>query len=394
MLYSGNSSKWLEVAFSAGLVYGQRMYEFFAAAIPGTEKVLCDELRELGLPSVRLNRGGIPFRGEWEDGWRACLESRIAQRVQLLVARFPAPTEQALYDQLCKIDWTPYITRHQTLSVQAVCRASKISHSGFAALKVKDAIVDQVRQKTARRPSIDREDADVRVFMHLANDRAAIYLDMSGDPLHRRGYRSDTGEAPLRETLAAAILRLSGWDRKSILLDPMCGSGTIAIEAAMWAAGIAPGLNRERFGFERWANFNEDKAIAMRTLRGELRRNASGTSPRIIASDIDEGLLDIAKANARAAGVRLSFRNQSLFDLQPPGDSGIVVTNPPYGVRLEKESDFCRKAGAVFSRMHGWRVCVFAGCPDYQREISTAPSEVFPIRNGDLECELLIYDMG
>ena len=193
----------------------QPMHEFFAAAIPGTEKVLCDELRELGFASVRLNRGGVPFRGTWRDGWRACLESRIAQRIQLLVGRFPAPSQEALYDQTRKIDWSPFITPNQTLSISAVVRASQINHSGFAALKVKDAIVDQVREKTQDRPSVDKEDADVRIFMHLANDKAAIYLDLAGEPLHRRGYRTETGEAPLRETLAAALLRMSGWDRQS-----------------------------------------------------------------------------------------------------------------------------------------------------------------------------------
>lgn len=369
------------------------VHEFFAAAIPGTERALCDELRELGFASVRLNRGGIPFRGPWNEGWRACLESRIAQRIQYLVARFPAPTEAALYDGVHNVDWTAFLTRHQTLAVNAVCRASTITHSGFAALKVKDAIVDQVRETTQRRPSVDREDADVRVFMHLANNKAAVYLDMSGAPLHRRGYRRGTGEAPLRETLAAALLRLSGWDRHSLLLDPMCGSGTIAIEAAMWSAGIAPGLGRERFGFERWANFDNAKAEAMRELRGKLRRMASGTSSRIIAADIDAETQEIVKTNARAAGVRLAFRHQSVLDMQPPGNSGTIVTNPPYGIRLEKAPDFCRQVGSAFSRFHGWRVCLFTGSPDYRRDIATPPVRALPIRNGDLKCEFLTYDM-
>ncbi len=372
----------------------QPMHEFFAAAIPGTEKVLCDELRELGFASVRLNRGGVPFRGTWRDGWLACLESRIAQRIQLLVTRFPAPSENALYEHLRKIDWTPFVTRHQTLSISAVCRASQINHSGFAALKVKDAIVDQVREKTQRRPSVDKEDADVRLFMHLANDKAAVYLDMSGDPLHRRGYRTETGEAPLRETLAAALLRMSGWDRQSLLLDPMCGSGTIAIEAAMWSANIAPGLSRDRFGFERWANFDDEKADELKVLRGELRRGASGNSPRIVASDIDEEVLALAKRNARAAGIRLAFRNQSILDLQAPGPSGTVVTNPPYGVRLETEPGFCRQVAASLSRLHGWHVCLLAGCPDYERELSAKPRKSIPITNGDLQCRFLTYEMA
>lgn len=367
--------------------------EFFAASIPGTERVLCDELRELGFASVRLNRGGIPFRGDWREGWRACLESRIAQRIQLLAARFSAPTQDALYAGVRAVDWSEFVSESTTISVSAVCRASAINHSGFAALKVKDAIVDQIREQSGGRPSVDREDADVKVFMHLANDKAAIYLDLAGEPLHRRGYRSMTGEAPLRETLAAAILRMSGWDRKSPLLDPMCGSGTIAIEAAMWSANIAPGLSRKQFGFERWANFGEDEAADLRLLRGELRRAASGSSARIQASDIDEDVLDCARANARAAGVRLSFKHQSVLDLQQSAKAGTVVTNPPYGVRLAKDADFCRQVGSVFSRLHGWRICMLAGEPRYRREISVAPKKTIPISNGDLKCEFLVYDM-
>jgi 23S rRNA G2445 N2-methylase RlmL len=369
------------------------IHEFFAAAIPGTERALCDELRELGFASVRLNRGGVPFRGPWREGWRACLESRIAQRIQLLVTRFPAPTQDALYDGIRGIDWSPYITHRQTLSVGAVCRANQINHSGFAALKVKDAIVDQVRDETQQRPSVDREDADVRVFMHLANDKAAVYLDVSGGALHRRGYRTETGEAPLRETLAAAALRISGWDRQSLLVDPMCGSGTIAIEAAMWSANIAPGLTRERFGFERWANFDAEKADDVKALRGELRRAASGNAARIMASDIDGAVLEAAKANARKAGVRLTFKQRDVLDLQAPADRGLVVTNPPYGVRLEKAPDFCQKVGGVFSRMHGWRICILAGSTDYIRAISSKPKYTVPLSNGDLKCEFLTYNM-
>jgi len=371
----------------------EEMHEFFAAAIPGTERALCEELRELGFASVRLNRGGVPFRGSWREGWRACLESRIAQRIQLLVTRFAAPTQDALYDGIRAVDWSPYVNAETTLAVSSVCRASAINHSGFAALKVKDAIVDQVREKTAERPSVDRADADIKIFMHLANDKAAVYLDLAGEPLHRRGYRSLTGEAPLRETLAAAILRISGWDRKSPLIDPMCGSGTIAIEAAMWSANIAPGLSRKQFGFERWANFDEECAVELKALRGELRRAASGVSARISASDIDEDVLDCAKANARAAGVRLAFRHQSVLDLQVSGGTGFVVTNPPYGVRLDKAPDFCRKVGAVFSRMHGWRISILAGDPDYQKQISSKPKYTVPITNGDLKCEFLVYNM-
>jgi len=368
--------------------------DFYAAAIPGTEKALCEELRELGFGSVRLNRGGIPFRGTWHDGWRACLESRIAQRIQVLVNRFPAPTQDALYAGIRQFDWSRFVSYRQTLAVSAVCHGCAINHSGFAALKIKDAIVDQVREKTQARPDVDREDADVRVFAHLANDKAAVYLDLSGEPLHRRGYRKEAGEAPLRETLAAAILRLSQWDRQSPLTDPMCGSGTIAIEAAMWSAGIAPGLLRERFGFERWANFNAESEAAMRALRGSLRAQAaSGRCARIIASDSDESVLEIARQNARTAGVKPSFRQHSILENPPSGDSGTLITNPPYGVRLEKDPLFCRRMGALVTRLHGWRVGLMAGTPDYRREITAAPRFSVPLKNGDLDCEFLVYDI-
>ncbi len=373
---------------------GRESLEFYAAAIPGTEKALCDELRELGFSSVRLNRGGVPFRGPWSDGWRACLESRIAQRIQVLVARFPAPTQEALYAGVRGFDWSRFVTFRQTLEVSAVCHGSAITHSGFAALKIKDAIVDQVRERTLRRPDVDREDADVRVFVHLANDKAAVYLDLSGDPLHRRGYRKTAGEAPLRETMAAAILRLSQWDRQSPLTDPMCGSGTIAIEAAMWSAGIAPGLLRERFGFERWADFDAASATDMRALRGGLRGAASGQCARITASDCDEGVLEAARANARVAGVKPSFRQLSVLDNPPAGESGTLITNPPYGVRLEKDPLFCRRMGGVVTRLHGWRVGILSGSPDYRKAIACQPRFAVALKNGDLDCEFLVYDVA
>lgn len=366
--------------------------EFQASCISGTESALCDELRELGLPSVRLNRGGIPFRGTWREGWRACLQSRIAQRIHVLMARFPCATAEALYEGVRSVDWSPHLTPAQTLAVHAVCVGSAIRHSGFAALKVKDAIVDQIRVGRGERPNVAK-DPDVRVFLYLANDKAALYLDLSGEPLSKRGYRQDAGEAPLRETLAAAILRLSGWDRSTRLIDPMCGSGTIAIEAALWAANIAPGLLRARFGFERWASFGPADAEALRELKGELRAAGAGQAARIVAADVDGAVLEKARANARAAGVRLAFREQSVLDLQRDGGGALIVTNPPYGVRLEADPLFVRRVAATFCRLHGWRVGLLAGTPAYAQSISLRPRERIQLMNGDLPCEFLLYDI-
>jgi 23S rRNA G2445 N2-methylase RlmL len=369
--------------------------EFFASSINGTEGALCEELRELGFASVRLNRSGIPFRGTWREGWRACLQSRIAQRIQVLMSRFPVSTQDDLYDGVMAIDWTAFITPEQTISVSAVCVASSLNHSGFTALKAKDAIVDQIREHDSNheRPSVSKTDADVRIFVYLVNNKASIYLDLSGDGLHRRGYRKDTGEAPLRETLAAALLRMSGWDRKTPFLDPMCGSGTIAIEAAMWASNFAPGLLRERFGFERWGNFDEEDAQIMRELRGSLRREVNRQIPSIQACDIDEDVLDIARVNARAAGVRLSFKKRSILDMQGSTSRTVVVTNPPYDIRLGADSKLRHGIASAINRMHGWRVGVLSGHDDYRKFISAPPQQNVTLDNGPIECQYLVYEV-
>lgn len=370
------------------------IHEFFANAIPGTEGVLCEELRDLGFASVRLNRGGIPFRGTLHEGFRACLASRIAQRIQLLMGRFPAPQKDALYAGVRQLEWERYLTPAQTLTVKAVCRGSVLTHSGFVGLTVKDAIVDRIRAHHGSRPSIDREDADIRVFLHLANNKATVYLDLSGEPLHRRGYRTATGDAPLRETLAAALLRMAAWDRKTTLIDPLCGSGTLAIEAAMWAGNLAPGLSRSRFGFERWACFSAQDAICLRELCGRLRASVAPPAVRILATDCDPDVLHMAKKNARCAGVKLAMRQQDVLkDFQPPSARALVITNPPYGVRLDKDPLFARKLMAVFSRCHGCRVAVLAGHPDFEREMSLRTVKRIPLKNGNLDCTFLIYDI-
>ncbi|MCF7855010.1 MAG: RNA methyltransferase [Candidatus Pacebacteria bacterium] len=367
--------------------------DFFAPAIPGTERALRDELCELGFDSVRLNRGGIPFKGEWADGWRACLQTRIAQSVQALMTTFHATTPEALYEGTINVDWTHYITPRQTLAVGSFCRSRYFRHSGTTALKVKDAVVDQIREAFGDRPTVDKKDPDVRLFVYVSEDRVKLYLDLAGVALHKRGYRQSTGPAPMRETLAAALLRMSGWDRESPLADPMCGSGTIAIEAALWAGNVAPGLFRDRFGFERWACFDHDDANQLRILRGDIRRAAHKQLPRIFASDNDETVLTLAKANAQAAGLRIRFRQADIADIDSGIGAGIVVTNPPYSERLETSLDEFKHIAAAFSRMHGTRVCILSGHPELEKLIPVAPLDRQKVKNGNLECEFLRFDV-
>ncbi len=367
--------------------------EFFATASSGTEKALQKELIELGFQSVRLNSGGIPFLGEIEDGWRACLHSRIAQRIQLVLARFPAPDEQALYDGVKNIDWIPYLRPDLSLAVGAFCHSSNLTHTNYIAQKVKDAIVDQQREVYNARSNVVRDDPDVRVFVFVGSNKATIYLDMSGTPLFQRGYRLEKGEAPLKETLAAAMLMYSGWDRKTPLWDPMCGSGTIAIEAGLWARNIPPGIFREKFGFERWGDFDDKSAETMRRLRGEARRYATGNMPKIIASDYDPVVLKAAEENARRAGIKISFREARIEEIQADGAKRIVVTNPPFNERLAADLKFYRSLGAAFSRLHGCRVTFITSNPALIQCVPLKGIETIELKNGDLDCRFCIYDI-
>ncbi len=197
----------------------------------------------------------------------------------------------------------------------------------------------------------------------------------------------------MRETLAAALLRMAGWDRRLTLVDPMCGSGTLVIEAALWAGNIAPGLLRERFGFERWANFDDAAAAQLRLLRGTLRSATRETTARIIGADHDPAMIEAARKNARAAGVRPAFRTHDIVQHPPSGEAGLMVTNPPYGMRLEMAPAFPRQVAAMIGRLHGWRIGIMAGSPAYRQAVVTKPCQVVALKNGPLECEFLLYDM-
>lgn len=367
--------------------------EFYVTAAPGTEHALRDELSELGFRSVRLNRGGIPFFGDWEDGWRACLQTRVGQRVMAVLGRFPARDVQQLYEAARELPWLDFLTPQHSFAVAAYAHESCGQNPNFVALKVKDAIADNMREQLGQRSNVSRDDHDLRVFVYWAREKATVYLDLSGEPLFKRGYRQAGGEAPLKETLASAVLRMSGWDRQTPLVDPMCGSGTLVIEAALWAANIAPGLWRERFGFERWANFSEDDARQLTALRGQLRGLGRGQPPRITGFDMDEKVLDTARANARAAGLRLSLRKMPLRELQADGVRRMLVANPPYGVRLDADNQLYQELCAAVQRLRGWRVALIVANPRAIAGLRLRPEGDYPLKNGSIDCRLLVYEV-
>jgi putative N6-adenine-specific DNA methylase len=373
---------------------GSDDHVFFATAPKGTEPCLRDELREMRLRGVRCDRGGVHFSGSWEGAWRACLHSRVAIRVLVELGRFEVTDGESLYDATRTINWREFLTPEKTLAVSAVCRDSDLTHTNFIAQKTKDAIVDRIRDEVGTRPDVARLDPDVRIFVHLVKNELTVYLDLAGESLHKRGWREYHLEAPLKENLAAAMLRLSGWDRKTPLMDPMCGSGTIPIEAAQWAANIAPGLAREQMGFERWANFNPDMSLRMAQLREEARDMIITTDlPMITGSDVDQRAIDLTVANAAKAGVKVNAFRSDIRDLEPMGRPGYIITNPPYDVRLVSTRAFYEIMWRRFEMMEGSTVCVLAGDVEVDYPARYNPVRYQFVFNGDIQCRFGIFEI-
>jgi 23S rRNA G2445 N2-methylase RlmL len=361
---------------------------FFATAAKGTERLLAEELAELGLPGVSADPGGVYFGSSVEDAYKACLWSRIALRVVEPLASFPCQSGDELYEGVRSVDWAPRFGGNRTLAVRAAGQASELTHTQYVAVRTKDAIVDQLREEHGNRPNVDREDPDVLVFVHLAREHATVHLDYSGASLHARGLRGPGGLAPLRETLAAALVRFSGWQGDTPLVDPMCGSGTLLIEAAGWAGRRAPGLERERFGFERWGSFDAAAAQSLARLKQEARALARPI-PELFASDRDPRAIEQTRAHAARAGVELQAHCLPLAQLEPRAAPGALLLNPPYGQRLERSRELEADIARLLERFreHQRALIVPANFPVWH-----GTSRWLSVFNGALECEFRRYD--
>lgn len=383
------------------------MTAYFATCPKGLEYLLRDELAALGADEVHEARAGVHFQGDLETAYRACLWSRLASRVLQPLAEFDARDDDALYAGVQTIDWSTHLATHGSFAVDAGTAQSKLTHSQFIALRVKDAVVDQFRQREDARPDIDTETPDVRINLHLRRDRATLSLDLAGTPLHRRGWRERQGEAPLKENLAAAMLLRGGWPdiyaRDGVLLDPMCGSGTLLIEAALMAADVAPGLRRDYFGFLGWRQHDTN---LWQRLRADARQRADAglRSLRSVffGSDSDPHMVQTAKRNAQHAGVAgfVSLDKHDMAHVTPPGDAefGLVITNPPYGERLgerEQMPGLYRALGDVLrSRFGGWHAAVLAGDVELGRAMHLHAHKRYALYNGALETVLLLFDLS
>jgi len=370
-------------------------FAYFATTAKGLEKVLADELAALGIAGTRPVSGGVHFNGSRADGYRACLWVRTANRVLQPLASFPCRSAEQLYQGIADIAWEALLTPQMTLAVDANLRNSTLTHSHASALKAKDAIVDRLRTHYGARPDINPTAPDLPINLHLVANQCTVSIDLAGAGLHRRGYRQERTVAPLRETLAAGMLLLSGWDGETPLVDPMCGSGTLAIEAALIATRTAPGLGRE-FAFQKWLDFEAGSWQALRDEAHRLRRPAPVP---IVGADRDPRALKVAQTNAEqtpaAAGIHWVTR--SFATLNPPSASGMLIMNPPYGERLKEQEDLTvlyRSIGDTLKqRWTGWTAWLLTGNPEAAKQVGLKATRRIPLYNGPLDCRLLRYEM-
>ena len=378
---------------------------WIATAPIGAASVLAEELQQFGATDIRERSHDVKFQGGLEVGYRTCLWSRTATRVLLSVGSIEAKTSPELYEAAKRIDWRRHLAPGATLACECSGANAAIRHTLYGSQLLKDAVCDSLRESTGERPNIEPERPDVRLHLHVEATTALVSVDFSGESLHRRGYRTEGGRAPLKENVAAAILLRAGWvdlERAGgALLDPMCGSGTFLTEAALIAGDIAPALGREYFGFLGWRG--HDPALWERLRAEALARRAARTPRRcIVGSDTDAAAVRMAIANGATAGVAdwLHIERRALADVAPPPGAavGLVVTNPPYGERIGSESGlaelYAELGGVLRERFQGWQAAILSGNPDLARHLGMYAKRTHRVFNGDLECRLLRFDLG
>ncbi|MBA2965669.1 MULTISPECIES: THUMP domain-containing class I SAM-dependent RNA methyltransferase [Ramlibacter] len=388
--------------------------QLFLPCAAGVEDLLADEVHRLtGLAGddLLVGRAGVLLRAGWRDALRLNLHSRLAQRVLVQLSHTPYRGEDDLYQAAGAVAWEAWFTPRQRFKVEVTAQHSPLKSLNFATLRIKDAVADRFRQRAGARPDVDTQRPEVRVYGHLTSTHCTLYIDTSGEPLFKRGWREDTGEAPLKETLAAAMLAASGWDGTRPLYDPCCGSGTIAIEAAQVACGIAPGVGR-RFAFERML---PHQPHVWTQLKDEAVAGQHAPAAPVFGSDVAFRMVDFAQRNAERAGVAqaVQFRGGDALQRQPPADApGLLLVNPPYGERIETAGvagrtrggreraetdagqDFFVQLAAHWKRHYaGWTAWVLTPDLKLPGRMRLKESRRVPLWNGPIECRLFRFDM-
>ena len=367
------------------------MEHFFATCPRGLESILQEELAALGAHEPAAVDGGVRFAGAFALCYAVNLESRVASRVLWQVARKPYRSEQDIFDTVRALPWHTWFSADHSIRVDVSAIKAPVKSLDFVTLRVKDAVCDVFREASGRRPDVDTRAPDARIHAFLSATEFTVYLDTSGDPLFKRGYRKAAGDAPLRENLAAGIIRLTRWDPATPFLDPMCGGGTFLCEAAMIALARAPGLERE-FGFEKLAMFD---ATAWQKLKDAARaRVCTPQHLGIYGSDRYGDALELARENLGALGVEhlVSLKQADVLEMPPPAPSGVMVMNPPYGVRmqdLQTLAELYPKLGDALKKKYaGWTAYIFTSDLRLPKLIGLSPSRRTPLYNGALECRL------
>jgi len=374
------------------------LQHFFVPCPKGLESELGAELAEIGVEETRPAPGGVAFRGSLPLAWRVNLWSRLAVRVLWRVGEGPYQMESDLYDGALKVDWPELFDVSRTIAVHAIARNSPLKSLNFVALKVKDAVCDRFRNLMGERPSVDTHNPDIPLVLYLTDERYSLYIDLSGEPLNRRGFRVEPAAAPLNENLAAGLLRLSGWRPGTPFYDPMMGGGTLLIEAAMMWLNRAPGLKRH-FTFESLKSFDH---IEWQRLRKDAEGDAlEPESLPIFGSDIDPDMVRATGLNLKAAGLLdcVQLLEADFLEVDaPPVDPGVIVSNPPYGVRLsldefhENAATFYKAMGDTLKRKYpGWSAFFISADPEFPKHIGLSASRRTPLYNGPLECRFFAY---
>ena len=372
------------------------MFDCFATVARGLEELAAQELEQLGADGVEPGFCGVSFRCDRKRLYTINLWTRLCFRILVTVAHVPSRDAKTLHRGIQGIDWEQYLSPEQTLAVKATGKNDRLNHSHFTALQVKNAIVDQQQDRYGERSDVDTEIPDVQINVHIKDNRATVSLDSSGSSLHRRGYRPAIGTAPLKESLAAALIKLTEWSGNSAFLDPMCGSGTLPIEACLQALTIAPGLFRDEtsqgFGFQTWPDY--DDALWQTVVAAAKKRQRTGLEVPVMGCDRNLDMLDNARTNADYSGVaeHIEFNYMDFADLEAPTDSGILICNPPYGERLGKTENlapFYKLMGDVLKqRFKGWTAYILSGNKALTKCIGLRTAKKIPVYNGAIPCQL------
>jgi putative N6-adenine-specific DNA methylase len=369
---------------------------FIAKTFAGIEDVLCDELAAIGATDIRKLVRAVEFQGDLEILYKANLLCRTALRILKPHATFEAANENMLYHEMQNIKWSDFFSLDQTFAINATLNQSTLTHSQYVALKAKDAIVDQFRDATGDRPNVDIDEPDLRIHLHIYQDQCTLSFDSSGESLHKRGYRDYTNQAPLNEALAAALIILSGWDRKSTFADFMCGSGTLLIEAGLMAKNCAPNKFKKKFGFQTWKDF--DAALWKKVFDEAVAAEIASPEFKIYGSDISGVVLDKARQNIENAGLKdlITLKKCSFEKFTPVGEEGVMITNPPYGMRIEPAdiiSMYQAMGDTMKQRFKGWTCWIFTGNLEAAKYIGLRPTRKLHLYNGPIECRFLRFQI-